>query len=104
MKCFDLGIKCLDLGITCLDPGIKCLDLGISSSPGDGKNSEDEDTETWPVKNSELSDLGYMSYMTENEKKKRFMRCLFCYFWLIIFYYVHVKKEKNVSFCPNRIG
>ena len=65
MKCFDLGIKCLDLGITCLDPGIKCLDLGIkcldlgiSSGPGDGKNSEDEDTETWPVKNSELSDLG----------------------------------------------
>ena len=41
-------MKCLDLGIKCLDPGIKCLDLGISSSPGDGKNSEDEDT--LPVK------------------------------------------------------
>ena len=46
--CLDPGITCLDLGIKCLDPWIKCLDLGISSSPGDGKNSEDEDT--LPVK------------------------------------------------------
>ena len=54
---------------------VKCLDLGISSGLGDGNSSEDEDTDTWLVKNSELSDLGYASYMTENEK--RCMRCLF---------------------------
>ncbi|XP_023344362.1 protein timeless isoform X2 [Eurytemora carolleeae] len=50
---------------------LKYKDLGISSGPGDGNSSEDEDTDTWLVKNSELSDLGYVSYMTENEKKKR---------------------------------